>query len=199
MIKAIVFDLNGVFLQSDYLTKRIEEKFSIPLDESLAVLKESLKETRLNPNIRIFSYWEELFKKHNIEISEDEFLSFWFSGESLVGDFVLLSKKLRKVGLSVFIFSNNFKERTEYYRNNFEEIFDNVNDAFFSWETGYVKSDPKAYTNLISIIDVKPEETIYFDDSEENVQLARSLGIKAYIYRDFDSTKEVLAENMIEV
>jgi putative hydrolase of the HAD superfamily len=199
MIKAIVFDLNGVFLQSDYLTKRIEDKFGISSEESLIVLKESLKETRLNPTVKIFKYWIDLFKNHNIEITEDEFLSFWFSGESLVNEFVLLSKKLRERGFAVYIFSNNFKERTEYYRKNFKEIFDNVDSAFFSWETGFVKSDLKAYSNLISNINVKPEEIIYFDDSEENVQLAISLGIKAYVYKDFNNTKRVLAENMVEV
>lgn len=199
MIRAIVFDLNGVFLQCEYLTKRIEEKYGISLDESLIVLKESLKETRLNHKVKIFKYWIDLFKKHNIEITENEFLSFWFSGERLVNDFVLLSKKLREKDLAVYIFSNNFKERTEYYRENFKEIFNNVDNAFFSWETGYVKSDPKAYTNLLSEIQVKPEETIYFDDSEENVQLAKSLGIKAYVYKDFNSTKKVLSENKVEV
>ena len=199
MIKAIIFDLNGVFLKSEYLTNRIEEKFSIPSNESFSVLKESLKETRLNPKVKIFKYWIDLFKKYKVNITESEFLSFWFSGESLANDFVLFSKKLRKRGLKVYILSNNFKERTEYYRKNFKEIFSNVDNAFFSWETGYVKSDPKAYTNLLSIIKVKPEETLYFDDSEENVQLAKSLGINAYVYRDFDSTKKILAENMIEV
>ena len=199
MIKAIIFALNGVFLKSEYLTNRIEEKFSIPSNESFSVLKESLKETRLNPKVKIFKYWIDLFKKYKVNITESEFLSFWFSGESLANDFVLFSKKLRKRGLKVYILSNNFKERTEYYRKNFKEIFSNVDNAFFSWETGYVKSDPKAYTNLLSIIKVKPEETLYFDDSEENVQLAKSLGINAYVYRDFDSTKKILAENMIEV
>lgn len=121
MIKAIIFDLNGVFLKSEYLTNRIEEKFSIPSDESFSVLKESLKETRLNPNVKIFKYWGDLFKKYKINITESEFLSFWFSGESLVNDFVLLSQELRKKGLKVYIFSNNFKERTEYYRKNFKK------------------------------------------------------------------------------
>jgi putative hydrolase of the HAD superfamily len=199
MIKAIVFDLNGVFLKSEYLTKRVEEKFNIPSDDSLSVLIESLKETRLNPKVKIFKYWRDLFKKYKINITESEFLSFWFSGESLVNDFVLLSQELRERGLKVYIFSNNFKERTEYYRKNFKEIFSNVDNAFFSWETGYVKSDPGAYTNLLSIIKAKPDEILYFDDSEENVQLAKSLGIKAYVYRDFNSTKKVFAENMIEV
>ena len=195
MIKAIVFDLNGVFLQSEYLTKRIEEEFGIPSDKSLPVLKESLNETRLNSKVGIFEYWVKLFKKHNIEITEDKFLSFWFSGESLVNDFVSLSRKIRERGLSVYIFSNNFKERTEYYRKNFKEIFDNVDNSFFSWETGYVKSDLKAYKNLLSIIKLEPEEIIYFDDSENNIQLAKSLGINAYIYEDFEGTYRVLTDN----
>jgi len=197
MIKAIIFDLNGVFLKSEYLTKRIEEKFNIPSDESLTVLKESLKETRLNPKVKIFKYWRDLFEKYKINITESEFLLFWFSGESLVNDFVLLSQELRERGLEVYIFSNNFKERTEYYRENFKEIFDNVNGAFFSWETGYVKSDPEAYTNLLNLIKVKPEEVIYFDDSKENIELAKSIGIKGYVYIDFETTRDILVKNNI--
>jgi len=195
MINAVIFDLNGVFLQGKKLTERIEEEFHIPIEESLVVLKESLNNARLNPNIHIFDYWKPLFEKYNMSITEEEFLNFWFGGEYLVPELVELSKELRENDIKVYIFSNNFKERTEYYRKNFKEIFDNVDGSFFSWETGFVKSDIKAYENFLSITKLNPSEIIYFDDSQENVDLAKSLGIKGYIYEDANKTKAVLEEN----
>jgi HAD superfamily hydrolase (TIGR01509 family) len=197
MVKAVVFDLNGVFLVSEYLTSRIQEKYGIPVEESMPVLKESLQNTRLNPDIRIFPYWEKLFTSHDIKLSEAEFLSFWFSGESEVPEMVELAKILRSRGIFVYLFSNNFKERTEYYRTKLPEIFENVDRSFFSWETGLVKSDIAAYQNLLSTTKLKPKELLYFDDAEENVELAKSLGIEAVVYKDAASTIKTLKEQGI--
>lgn len=197
MVNAVVFDLNGVFLKSELLTKRIEEHFNIPADESLLVLKESLKEGRLNPNAKIFEYWESLFKRHDIEITEEEFFSFWFRGETLVPELIEVTKNLRDAGVKVYIFSNNFRERTEYYRKNFKEIFENVEKAFFSWETGFVKPSKESFENLLDVINIDPSEIIYFDDSQENIEVARSFGIQGYIYEDVDETMNIFKKEGI--
>jgi HAD superfamily hydrolase (TIGR01509 family) len=191
MIKAVVFDLNGVFLISDYLTDRIEKEFSIPVEESLSVLKKSLEEVRINPNIKIFKFWVNLFRKHDIKITEEEFLTFWFKGETLIPEFLEITKQLKNKGIKVYVFSNNFKERTEYYRRNFEEIFENIDNAFFSWETGYVKPSLEAFQNLLKEINNNPSEIIYIDDSQENVDVAASLGIRSYIYGGIEETKNI--------
>jgi len=195
MIKAVIFDLNGVFLESEHLSKRIEEKYGIPGDKFWEALRKVLNETR-KPNAESFfkllrPYLEEL----NFSISEKEFFDFWFSGEKLVPEVLKYTKELRKKGVKVFILSRNFRERTEYYRRNFPEIFKNIDKAYFSWETGLIKPDPKAYTAILEENNLKPEECVYFDDLEENIKSAESLHIKAYKYEGLEKTKEIISRS----
>ena len=190
--RAVILDLNGVFLQSEYLSKRIEEKYGISGDDFLASLKEVMAVAR-KPGVEdSFVIWRPHLKKLGLAISKDEFFDFWFSGEKLVSEIFDYIKELRVKGVKVFILSNNFKERTEYYRKNFSEIFQNVDGVYFSWETGFVKPDQEAYKNLLTQNSLLPEECVYFDDSPENIEVARGLGIDAQKYQGFQKAKEYL-------
>jgi len=192
MIRAVVFDLNGVFLESRYLTDRLKEDFGIPIDESIKVLKACMSIVRLDPKVKVYTFWKSLLDKYHVDIDEEKFLEYWFSGESLVYDLIDLCKELREKSIKVYILSNNFKERTEYYRNNFPEIFENVDNAFFSWETGNVKSNIDTYTRLLKKIDINGEDVIFFDDSQNNIDLAKKVGIKGYVFEDKEGMQEIL-------
>lgn len=173
MSRAVVFDLNGVFLQSDYLTDRLKGAYDIPVDESLPILKESMDSVR-NPDApAVDGFWEPLLKKYWLDVTEKEFLKFWFSGETLVTELIKYGSLLRRKRLKVFVLSNNFRERTTYYRKEFPQIFDSVDGAYFSWETGFVKPDPKAFINILNDNDLKPADVLYFDDSEKMCEWQR--------------------------
>jgi HAD superfamily hydrolase (TIGR01509 family) len=195
MTKAVIFDLNGVFLQSRYLTDRLLEDYEIPIEESLDVLKKSMSVVRLDPSVSVYSFWKPLLEKYNTEMCEEKFLEYWFSGESLVRNLIELSKELRNDGIGVYILSNNFKERTEYYRKNFPEIFDNVDEAFFSWEIGNIKSEIDTYNKVLEKIGLESIEVVYFDDSKENIDLAKKVGINACVYKGLDRAKEIIENN----
>lgn len=187
--KAVILDLNGIFLQSDYLSKRMEERYGISGEEFYSALKEVMEEAR-KPGVEdSFKLWRPHLEKLGLPLSKEEFFHFWFSGEKLVPEVLEYTKELRKKGIKVFILSNNFKERTEYYRKNFPEIFENVDGAYFSWETGLVKPDPQAYQNILRQNGLKPEDCLYFDDSSKNIEVARGLGIDAHEYQDLDKVK----------
>jgi len=192
MIKAIIFDLNGIFLKAEYLTTRIEKKYGIPAKRLLPILKEVMTIAR-KPGIKdSFALWKPKLEKIGFNIDKEEFFHFWFSGEKLIPELIEYAKKLRERGLKAFILSNNFKERTEYYRKNFPEIFSSVDKVYFSWETGFVKPDPRAYLNILREHGLRPEECLYFDDSEENIKSAQKLGIKAIKYTNFLETKKII-------
>ncbi len=197
MIKAIIFDLNGVFIQSPYLSERVKEKFGVSTEEFLPALKAIMDKVRKPDAGASFDYWKPYLEKWGIKSNQEEFFHFWFSeGKELV-EMIGLARELKDKGIKIFILSNNFKERSEYYKKHFpflDELFDEV---YYSWQTGFVKPDPMAYENLLKENNLKPEECMYFDDSEKNIEAASTLGIQSFIFKDAQETKQILKQNKV--
>lgn len=192
MIKAIIYDLNGVFLESENLHARVAERYKVDGQVFLDNLKEVLAVARKPGCEDSWELWEPRLKKMGTNVTCEDFFNFWFSGESVVHPLVEYAASQREKGLRVFILSNNFKERTEFYRGNFPEIFNAIDKAYFSWETGRVKPDVSAWKGILDEHGLVGEECIYFDDSLKNIAAAESLGIYAYIYEDLDKVKQTI-------
>ena len=201
MIKNVILDLNGVVIKSRNLTERMQEKYGIPIDDSKEVLSEIMQVVRQPDAPSIYSLWRPYFERWGKVITEKEFLEFWFSGEEVVQEALDYMKELRNKGIKVFILSNNFKERTQYYRTNFPKLFDNLNGSYFSWETGHIKpgENSGAWRDILDKENLDPSETIYFDDQEKNVEAARACGIEAYKFETLDEIKRLIDESTSEV
>jgi HAD superfamily hydrolase (TIGR01509 family) len=90
-----------------------------------------------------------------------------------------LTMDLKNKGIKIIILSNNFKERTEYYLKNFQFFKTLPDKIYFSWQTGFLKSDPRAYQQVLQENNLKSEEVLFFDDSDKNIEVAEGLGIVA--------------------
>ena len=64
---------------------------------------------------KAFDYWQPVLKEWGVNLSEKEFWDYWFKGEIQSDKMIAFAKELRGKGIKVFILSNNFKERAEYY------------------------------------------------------------------------------------
>lgn len=191
-IKAVIFDLNGVFIQSPLLSTRFEEKFGVPSQDFVLALKEILDKTRRQNAGRSFIYWQPQLKDWNINITEEELFDFWFSAEKENTEMIELAKRIKQSGIKIFILSNNFVERTEYYKKTFKflmEIFDKV---YYSWQTDLVKPDIKAYQKILTDNNLQPAECVYFDDSNKNIIAAESLGIASYKFQGPLATEKII-------
>lgn len=192
-MKAVVFDLNGVVItESDYFTNRLAKKYNKPSEDFYKIFKEVIGITRRPDCQDSFKLWEPGLKALGLDISKEDFFDLWFSDEKVIPEFLEYFKDLRGRGIKVFVLSNNFHERTDYYRKNFPEIFEVVDQVYFSWETGFVKPDIQAYQKVLDEYNLKPDELIYFDDVEDNINSALSLGIKAYRYENLEKTKQII-------
>ena len=198
MIKAVIFDLNGVFIQSPKLSDRFREDYGVPTEEFIPALKEIMDKIRRPDAKGAYSYWKPYLEKWKVEMSKEQFYDYWFTAEKEVPELIDIAKKIKEQDKKVIILSNNFVERADYYKENFPflDIFDKV---YYSWQTGFVKPDPEAYKLLLEENELKPEESLYFDDSENNVKVAKDLGIKAYQYKGPEDLKEVLKKNEIAI
>ena len=189
-IKAIIFDMNGVFIKdSGPLSKRIENDFSVDADEIHSLIKAVLKQVRV-PGANSRSMWQSILEKLNM--TYEEFFRYWFIGESLNSELLQFAKELKKKGIIIIILSNNFPERTNNYRQLYPELFANVDEQYFSWETDNTKPNKEAFTQIIDRHSFLPEEYLLVDDKDENLVAASNLGIAVHKYQSMDDLKSYL-------
>jgi len=197
MIKAVIFDLNGIFLQSQKLSDRFEKDFGISSSVFLPKLKEIMKEVR-KPNAKpAFSYWSEILEEWKIKINENKFWDYWFKGEVQSDRMIEYVKSLKEKGIKVFILSNNFKERSNFY-GQYPWIHNVIDKVYFSWQTGFVKPDIRAWELILEENNLKGEDCIYFDDQEKNVNSAKSLGIKAFLFTNEEELEIIINKCLLE-
>jgi len=84
MIKAIIFDLNGVFIKGEMLSMRFKKDYDVVPTEFVAALSEIMEEVRKPNAPNHYQLWKKHFKKWNINFGEKEFFSYWFSGENII-------------------------------------------------------------------------------------------------------------------
>ena len=65
----------------------------------------------------------------------------------------------------------------------FIERFDG---CIFSFREGIVKPDPEIYKTLLRRYQLKAEECIFIDDTEENVSSAEKLGLKGIVFTGYE-------------
>lgn len=90
---------------------------------------------------------------------------------------VSLIRRLKAQGCHVFYLSNISKDIYEQLETRgLMQLFEG---GVCSYEKHLLKPDPAIYAQLMERCGIKPEETVYFDDTRENVEEARSLGFLA--------------------
>ncbi len=195
MIKAIIFDLNGIFIKSRKLGDRFEEDFNIPTSVFLPELFKIMGEVRKPNSKPAFTYWEPLFKKWNLNLNEEKFWNYWFKEEYPSEEMISFSKELKEKGIKIFMLSNNFKERAEHY-GHYPWMQKVVDKAYFSWQTGFIKPNLEAWKLVLSENNLNPEECLYFDDKEENVKASEEVKIKAFVFTDESELKKIVHEHI---
>lgn len=193
MLKAVIFDVNGVFIESQHLSDRLAKDFGVPPLEVVAALKAIMPIVRRPAAPSCHQLWKPYLQRWNLQLDERAFFDYWFSGEHLVPEMVTYAQQLGKKA-KVFLLSNNFRERTEYYRQQFPKLFSAVDKAYFSCETGYVKPEENAWKNILKENKLLPRQCVYFDNDEDNVAAARGLGLPAEHWKGLAQAKKIVEQ-----
>ena len=127
-------------------------------------------------------------------MSEQEFLNFWFTAEKENTEMVVLAREFKAKGARLFILSNNMSERSAYYDKNFPFLNELFEKQYYSWKSGFIKPDPRAYKVVLEENNLKPEECVYFDDGASKVAAAQALGIESHLFVGVEDVRNKVAK-----
>jgi HAD superfamily hydrolase (TIGR01549 family) len=132
---------------------------------------------------RDISYTGGLNALHKTLSSEDPSYPF-FDHFRLNDDLLRSLKQIKHIPL--FIFTTGYVQEVPAAKSSLDSIFKSV---FSAERLGVSKSDPNTYKKLCNEIGVKPEEVLYIDDSDKNLEAAKEAGLLTH---QFTTNKDLL-------
>lgn len=131
----------------------------------------------------------------------DELLDYWCKVEDIRNDEMIeLVKKIRQAGTACYLATEQEQHRGNYMKDvMFKSLFD---DYFVTAEVGYKKSDTRFFEEIPRRLSethstIKPEDIMFFDDSQSKVDSATEAGIDGYLFDGVDGFKKKIAESEI--
>ncbi len=187
MIKAVLFDFGGVMKDAHPLAMDISKMVGLTEEEF-----ESLKEARSKISvlgekglISDQEYWQELSKiigkpvpDNAVEMATNFYReTFVFHQEmfDLVG-------KLKGQGIKTGVLSNIYKFEADVIRE--KGGYDGFEPVILSYEVGLAKPELDIYRLAVEKTGAKPEECIFVDDKEKNLEPAKELGIRTVLFKN---------------
>ncbi len=194
MKKVLLFDLNEVIIcpSRELFSVQFSRKYNIPLDSIVGFIKGEEFQKALIGKADLKEIIEPYLKEWGWFGTVEDVLEFWFKSESEMDTrFLEIIEAIREKGYKVYAGTNQERYRTEHIR--FDMGLDKCFDKFFSsCYIGAKKPDYKFYNHFLNEIEAEPEEVIFWDDSEKNINAAKNLGIDAHQYKNYEEFLKIM-------
>lgn len=193
MIKNVVFDFGNVFISWE--PRRIFQKI-IPaeaLDDFMRNVWSEEWNNNLDSGVSFADNERNLKRKypqHSRYIAA--FHAHWF--ESLGDenrDSITLLAQLQAAGYATYGLSNWSAETFPAARKA-HPFFDSLNGIVISGEEKVCKPDPKIYAILLARYKLLPEQCVFIDDRQENLDTAKEMGIATVLFASAGQVREEL-------
>lgn len=186
-VKNIIFDLGGVILNLDYgktesafIELGVKDFNKLYAQTHADRLFQLLECGKLGPE----EFVEGINKYCPEELPEEQIFAAW---NAMLLDFpperIELLKRLKK-DYRTFLLSNTNSIHHRYFNRRFAEIFkdgsldDCFEKAYYSHEIGFRKPNKEAFEFVLQQKDLKPEETLFIDDTYSNIEAAQALSMQ---------------------
>ena len=196
MIKNIIFDLGNVILK---------DSPSVVLENSKILYKNyQIIKSRFFDNWNELDLGNETLREHldncrfdfYIDESIREILLNYYKYRPFNNEIVELMNNLKSNKYNIFILSNNNKEAYEYLKK--IPIFKSVDGWIVSCDYHILKPNKEIYIKLFQTFNISPEECFFIDDKKENVNIAKTLGMKGFTLDIKNHGLDKLIENLKE-
>ena len=201
-VRALLFDLGGVVLEFDFKRAfrvwadraccdpaELERRFSF--DEAY--------EQHERGELDAAGYFAALRRSLGLTLSDEEIVSGWndIYLAPVPGMSALLSAASQR--FSLYAFTNSNPTHKSAWASRFADELSVFRSIFVSSDLGLRKPDPEAFTAVAGRIGFQVSELLFFDDTPENVDGARTVGIRAVLVESSADVREALLRLGIEV
>lgn len=196
MIKNIIFDVGNVLVEynPDGLMRRLGFD-----EETLQAVNQAVFQNEL---------WNESDRG---VISPEELLEAFIANNpayekeirqviDAVGDTISLMpytvewvKGLKERGYHLYILSN-YAEYTYEKTSHKMEFLPYMDGVVFSYRCKLIKPEKEIYEYICETYGLKPEESVFLDDREDNVQAARNMGMNGIVFENYAQGSETLEQ-----
>jgi putative hydrolase of the HAD superfamily len=195
--EALLFDLGGVVFGIDFESacshwashagvsaETIKSRFRI--DESY--------ERHEKGEIGASEYFDALRDTLGITLSDEQFAAGWntiFEQES-PEVFDLMQRLSARI--PIYAFSNSNAVHQEFWERKYAKTLALFREVFVSCELGLRKPEAAAFRQVAACIGSEPEKVLFFDDTHENVDGARNIGMPAIQVRSITDIRTNVRE-----
>lgn len=109
-----------------------------------------------------------------------------------------LVESLKNQGYKLYLLSNYCGDNYRYAMENFRFI-PLMDGGVISYEVASVKPEPKIYQTLLDTYNIVPEEAVFLDDLEINIEAAKAMGIHGIVFRSLAAAIEELKELGVKI
>lgn len=189
---AIVFDKGGV------LTRRDRSQAYRFIQETLRLSKnefENAHALQQSQKIPEAQFWKDYVERGRCEVSKNwpTLLEGLFQLSSIPDiDTLVLIEKLSLKNHLIGMLSNTSEKKAEFSRIVGYYVY--FTPCLLSYELGVEKPDHRSFEILIRALDLPPENIIFIDDSIQNIEAAKELGIDAILFTDAESLRHELSK-----
>lgn len=196
MTKYIIFDLGGVIFDSgtSKAIRTISVKYNIPQKHVAQFLTESSQAgTKYRTGeITREDFWTQAIASWGKTLNPVTLNDIWVSGYSLRRELVPVLSGLKKNGYKLGVLSNTVSDRFEYIKKQIT-LSDYFDAMVLSFSDHVLKPQEQAFLLILKKLAVAdPKEALYIDDKEIHAGVARSLGMKAVVYKNPKKLKQDL-------
>ena len=200
-IETIIFDLGGVIIDLD--SKSVIDQFQRYSDKTARDIIRLISQSQdlidyETGKMSDSDFCQTVNKLLHTELSQASFETIWNSFLGNIKQDKLHLMLALKDQFNLLILSNTNAIHQRSFDQRVGELIstrimsDMVHTAYYSHELGLRKPDPNIYKRVIDLQNLNPTRTLFFDDRNENINMAQDFGIQAILVEYSDQILDQL-------
>lgn len=187
-IKLIIFDAYGVVLSGGYpsTSKWLAKRFNMDWQEIYAVIYKKYFNSAAEKKITQREAWSKTIEELNLPITVAELKKNHYRLMAVNHRVLSKALQLRRV-YQILLLSKNTRGQLSDINHKFPQLKKTFEKNIINtWEYDLPKASVETMNMVFSRFSVKPNEVVYIDDQDSNLEPARQMGVDTILYVDFD-------------